>query len=151
MAIKYIPVVPPHVPGQGMAKLLKHMEFTVKSDKVNFNSDTNVTLFEVPGNIIITGLNVSVLTAFEASGASAAATATIEVPGSTGAVVAWDAGATSTKLETATTAGMSPDTIGAPIKVPSSGGVVAFKQAPGTTTTGQAEVYMSYIYDDTVL
>jgi hypothetical protein len=132
-----------------MAELIKHLNLTVKSDKVNFNSDTNVSVFEVPGDILIRNISVNVVTAYEASGSSAAATATIEVPGDTGAIVVFDAG--STLLQTATTDVMLPSTNAGPIHVASSGGVIAVKQAPGTTTAGQLEVYLTYVPNVTIL
>jgi hypothetical protein len=149
MATKFLPTVPPFVPGQGMAELVKHLQLTVKSDRVAFGGSTAITLFEVPGNILITGVKVNVTTAYDASGTSAAASATIEVPGSTGAIVAWDASLT--KLQSLTTAGLSPDTLAGPVLVPSSGGVITFKQEPGTTTAGVAEVYVEYVPNATLL
>lgn len=149
MATQVLPTVPPFVLSAGVAEILKRVELAAKSDAVNFNSATTVNLFEVPGNIIITELAVDITTAFDASGTSAAATATIEVPGSTGAIVAWDAGGT--KLQTLTSDQMSPSSNSGYIKVPSSGGVVTFNQAPGTTTVGVAVVYLRYIPDDSRL
>jgi hypothetical protein len=149
MATKFLPTVPPFVPGQGMAELVKHLQLTVKSDRVTFAGSTNITLFEVPGNILITGVKVNVTTAFDGTGASAAATATIEVPGSTGAIVVWDAAGT--KLQALTTEAMSPDTMAGAVLVPSSGGVITFKQEPGTTTAGVAEVYVEYVPNATLL
>lgn len=139
---KFLPVVPPHVPAAGVAELLKHLPAIVRSEPVNYNSDTTVNLFEVPGNIIIKALHVNVITAFDASGTSAAATGTIEVPGDTGAIVVWDANLT--LLQTATTDQYKPSTNAGLIKTPDSGGMVTFNQTPGTTTAGQVEVYMEY-------
>src|SRR3990167_6336523 len=108
MATKQLPIVPSHVPGQGVAKLLKHIPALVRSDPVNFNSDTLVNMFEVPGNIIITDLQVNIITAFDGTGTSAAATGTISVPGDTGAIVVFDSAGT--LLQTATTDQYLPST-----------------------------------------
>lgn len=143
MGTKAVPVIPAAVPGFGMAELVKHMILAVKSDLVNHDSDTTVNLFELRGGEVILGVYVNVKEAFEASGTSAAATATIEVPGDSSAVVAWSAAAS--QLQTISDTGMYPDTLAGPIHVPDSGGVVTFNQEPGTTTTGQVEVYMRYI------
>lgn len=149
MATKFLPVVPPFVGDAGVSEILKRVTLNVKSDPVNFNSDTAVNIFEVPGNIVITNLYVDIVTAYEASGTSAAATATIEVPGSSGAVIAWDAG--NTRLQVFTDTGLSPDSLAGPIKVPASGGMIVVKTDPGTTLTGQMEVYVRYIPDQTLL
>ena len=143
MATKQLPVVPPHVQGAGLAELIKHVQLTVKSDLVEFNGDTAINLFEVPGNIVIEELLVNVTEAFDASGSSAAATATLSVPGDTGAIVVFDAANVS--LQSLTTAAYLPSTNAGPIKVPSSGGVVSLALDPSTSTVGQLEVYMKYL------
>jgi len=145
MAVKQLPKVPGHAPGQGVAALLKHVPSIVRSDVVDYDDDTSVNLFEVPGNVLIESLDINVVTAFDASGTSAAATGTITVPGDTGAVTVFDA---STILFQATTTDVYlPSTNTGPIKTPSSGGFVILNQAPGTTTAGQVEVYMRYLPD----
>jgi hypothetical protein len=145
MATKLLPIGPPHVPGQGLAELLRHIPAVVKADQVTFASTSPAIMFEVPGNIIITGIEVEIATVYEASGASESGIATIEVPGSTGAVVAWNSG--TTLLLTATTDQMLADSIEW-VRVPASGGIVTFTQTPGTTTTGAVNVYLSYLPDD---
>lgn len=148
MAVKLLPVVPPHVPGQGLSELIRHIPATVKADQVTFADTSPATLFEVPGNIIITGIEVEIVTVYEASGTSESGVATIEVPGSTGAVVAWNSG--TTLLLTATTDQMLADSIEW-VRVPASGGIVTFTQTPGTTTTGAVNVYLSYLPNDNLL
>jgi hypothetical protein len=148
MAVKFTPIVPPHVQGQGMSELIRHLPITVKADRITFADTSPASLFEVPGNIVITGIDVEIVTAYEASGTSESGIATIEVPGSTGAVVAWNSG--TTLLLTATTDAMLSDSIGW-VRVPASGGVVTFTQTPGTTTAGAVNVYLSYLPDDTLL
>jgi hypothetical protein len=148
MAVKFIPTVPPHVPGQGMSELIRHIPAVAKADRITFADTSPATLFEVPGNIVITGVEVEIVTAYEASGTSESGIATIEVPGSTGAVVAWNSG--TTLLLTATTDQMLADSIEW-VRVPASGGIVTFTQTPGTTTTGAVNVYLSYLPDDNLL
>jgi hypothetical protein len=145
MTVKQLPIVPPHVPAAGVAELIKHLPAIVRSDPVNFNSDTSVNLFEVPGNILISKLQVNIITAFEASGTSAAATGTITVPCDTGTFTVFDSNLT--LLQTVTTDQYLPSTNTGMIKTPDSGGYVIFLQAPGTTTAGQLEVYMEYYSD----
>ena len=142
MATKQLPVTPPHAPGQGVAELLRRMPVLVRGDAINFNGDSAVNVFEVPGNILIRRIDVNVVTAYDASGTSAAATGTITVPGDTGAVTVWDAGGT--KLQVAGTAEYSPSTTAGLIKTPDSGGMVIFLQAPSTSTAGQVEIFMEY-------
>lgn len=142
MSTKFPVKVPPHVPAAGVAEMLKHLPIVLRSDPVNYNGDTSVNLFELEGGELILDIHVKVNTAFEASGTSAAATGTITVPGDTGAITVFDAGGT--LLQIATTAGLAPDTVGA-IDVPDSGGFVTALIAPGSTTAGQFEVYMTYL------
>lgn len=137
------PTVPPMVMSAGLAELIKHQPIVVRSGQVNFSDDTSVNLIELPGGILIKQLQVNVSTAFEASGASAAATATITVPGDTGAITMWDAGGT--LLQILTSDAYSPSTNAGWVHVPDSGGYVTFLQTPGTTTVGVAEVYLEYI------
>lgn len=142
MTVKQLPIVPPHVPAAGVAELLKHIPSAVRSDPVNYNGDTAVNLFEVPGNILIRALQVNIITAFDASGTSAAATGTITVPCDTGTFTVFDAA--NTLLQTVTTDQYKPSTNAGWIKTPDSGGFVIFSLEPGTTTAGQLEVYMEY-------
>jgi len=56
---------PAHAPGQGVAKALHSGSFLVKSDAVNYNASSPVTLFEVPANTLVEGFVVEVVTAFD--------------------------------------------------------------------------------------
>lgn len=144
-----IPKVPVTVPGFGMAALMKHIHITVKSNSVLFSDTTAGNLLELLGNEVIVHAQVDVTAAFDASGTSAAATATLTVPGATGAVTIWDAA--NLKLQTLTSDVLSPSTNAGFIKVPASGGFLAFTFAPGTTTVGAFEVYLTYLPDATKL
>lgn len=143
MATKVLPITPAVAPGFGMAELIQHLTAVVRSDQVNFNSATLVSIFELPGDILIQELQVNIVTAYDASGTSVAASATIEIPCDTGALVVWDAG--NTRLQALTTSGMSPSTAAGWVHVPASGGTVDVKQEPGTTTAGALEVYLRYL------
>lgn len=108
-----------------------------KSEQINFSSASSVDLFEIPANAIVLESYVNVKTAFDASGTSAAATATIEIPVSTGTLVIWDAGNTrlqSNVISQSTGFGITP----------SSGGVVKFLYDANSTTAGAAEVFLVY-------
>lgn len=143
--VKTLPTVPLHVPGQGMAELIKHLQLTVRSNSVAYTDTTAVNLFELQGGIIVTDARIEITAAFDASGTSAAATADLTVPGSTGAVTLWDAA--NVALQTLTSDQMLPSTHPGWVKVPDSGGFAILNYTPGTTTVGSLEVYLSYIPD----
>ncbi len=136
--VKIAPTVPNIAPGFGMSELIKRIPLTVKSNSVTFADTTAVNIIELPGNVLITGAQVRVTTAFDASGTSAAATATLTVPNDTGTEVLFDAANTilqSTGFKPATTLAL----------VPSSGGYAIVNLTPGTAVAGALEVYLSYI------
>lgn len=130
--------VPAHAPGAGVAEVLRRSEKWLKSDAIAFGDTTPMNLVELPGNVLITGGFVSVETAFDASGTSAAATATLTVPNATGTLVLYDAASVGLQAT-----GLHPCT--AAELVPSSGGFAIFNYTAGTTTAGQARVYLSYV------
>lgn len=135
---KQVPVVPSAVPGQGMAALLKGVDIWVKGVMTSTDT-TTVNLIELPGNCIVVRSLIHVSTPFDASGTSAAATATIAMPFDTGSATVWDAANVGLQ-----TTGFKQDTYG-PVMIASSGGVVAVSYTPGTTTVGQLEVYVQVI------
>jgi len=143
--VKLTPTVPAHVPGFGMAELLKHVNLTVRSAEVLFSDTTVVNLIELPPNALITNAVINVTSAFDGTGTSAAATATLSVPNDSGALVIWDAGA----LGLGAT-GIASATVLAAL-VANSGGFAILNYTPGTTTAGALEVYLSYVPDVTKL
>lgn len=144
---KDVKKVPVHVPGEGMAEVVRRVSQWYKSDFVDFNEASGaINLFQLPGNGLFVRAYVNIETAFDASGTSAAATATITVPGDTGAVTIFDAG--SVKLQSS---GYTPDTGGTPLHVPSSGGYVILTYTPGTAAAGQLEVYIEYLQNDDLI
>jgi hypothetical protein len=117
-----------------------------KSDLISVGGDTSNTLFRLPNNCIVVGGFVSVETAFDASGTSTAATATVTVTNSTGTETIYDAantGLQSTGLHPATGFAIVSDTGGAPVAL--------FLYDPGTTTGGAARVYLEVVHLDDLL
>lgn len=137
-ATKQVPVVPMAVPGQGMAELVRHLPVFVKGVMTSTDT-TSVLLIELPGNCIVVRTLVHVSTPFDASGTSAAATATVAMPFDTGSTTVWDAANVGLQ-----TTGWKLDT-GGPVMLASSGGFVTVAYTPGTTTTGQLEVYVEVL------
>lgn len=137
-----VPVTPPFSPGEGVAKVINRVEQVVRSNRVLFSDTAAINLIEFRGGEIVTGVQVDITAAFDASGTSAAATATISVPGSTGAVVVWDAD--SVDLQVLTSDRTHPSTNPGWVKVPDSGGFLILNLTPNTTTVGSLEVYLSY-------
>jgi hypothetical protein len=126
---------PAHAPY--VADQIRRVELYVKNT-VSFGDTGTVNLFELPGNVLVTNALVRVITAFDASGTSAAATATITMPNDTGTETLFDAANTalqSTGFKPSTAMGITP----------ASGGFVILNYTAGTTTAGQLEVYLSYI------
>ncbi len=136
-AVKPVILVPIQVP-LPLAELARRVPQWVKSDAVNYSDTGTVNLFEIPGNVLITNMLVRVKTAFEASGTSAAATATITIPNDTGTETIWDAANTALQ-----SSGFKPTTGWA--LTPDSGGFAILTYTAGTTTAGQLEVYLSYV------
>ena len=135
---KVAPTVPSFAQGFGMTEFIKRLPITVKSDAVTFADTAAINLIELPGDVLIVDAQVRVTTAFDASGTSAAATATLTVPNDTGTEVLFDANLTllqSTGFKPATTRAL----------VPSSGGYAILNLTPGTAVAGQLEVYLSYV------
>jgi hypothetical protein len=138
--VKQVTAVPEVVPGPARMQEFVHRAIELyKSDAiVPATSATGATnIIELPGNCVIVDAWVHVTTAFDASGTSAAATATLIMPNDTGTEVVWDA-----DLVDLQSSGKKPATGNMGIEVPSSGGFVAVTFEPGTTTAGQFEVYV---------
>jgi len=136
--IKIAPSVPVIAPGFGMTEIIKRMPLVVKSDAVGFGDTAAINLIELPGNSLILDARVNVTTAFDASGTSAAATATLTVPNDTGAFVLFDSNLTQLQ-----TVGLYSAT--ALTRVSASGGFAILNLTPGTAVAGSLEVYLSYI------
>lgn len=133
--IKHSPRI---APGAGISQIVRRIELNAKSDTVGFADTTAVELFELPENVLVIAADVRVTTAFDGTGTSAAATATITIPNDTGTEVLWDAGAlglNSTGFKPSTAMGITP----------SSGGMLILNYTPNTTTAGQLEVYLRYV------
>lgn len=117
-----------------------------KSDAVAFGGDTSNVLFRLPANSIVVGAFIAVETAFDASGTSAAATATVTVTNSTGSETIYDAantGLQSSGLHPATAFCVISDTAAAP--------VVTLLLDPGTTTAGSVRVYIEVVQLEALL
>lgn len=119
----------------------KHREVEVyKSGGVLYTDTTAVSLFEVPGYAVVKNVWVNVTTAFDASGASVAATATISTQNDTGTAVMWDSNYVGLQVT-----GMVVATGGQGTVMPASGGFVTMAYTPSTTTTGALEVYVEVL------
>jgi hypothetical protein len=133
--------IPTFVPGG--ARATEHLRRSAewwKSDAILYTDTTTINLFEIPGNSIVMNMYVHVTTAFDASGSSAAATATITVPNDTGTITLFDA---STIMLQTTGPNWSTGEKGT--VVPASGGYIIMTYTPGTTTKGQCEVYVEVV------
>lgn len=111
-----------------------------KSSPVLYTDTTSVNLFELPPYSVVVGAWVNVTSAFDASGTSVAATATITVQNDTGTETIWDAanvGLQATGFKAAT------GPLGTVL--PASGGFVALAYTPSTTTVGALEVYVEVL------
>lgn len=126
----------------GVTELIRRVPVVRKSASVTYTDTTAVNLFELPENVLVLKADVRVTTAFDASGTSAAATATITMPNDTGTETLFDSAETllqSTGFKPSTAIGITP----------SSGGLVILNYTPGTTTAGALEVYLTYVeYSD---
>lgn len=145
--VKPIPTVPVHAPGFGIAALLKHLPVTVRSDAFLFSDTSTANLIELPPNALVTNVQINVTTAFDASGTSAAATATLSIPQDSGALTVWDAA----NLALQSTGMVPASTMPAAIPAAASGGYAILTYTANTTTAGALEVYLSYIPDVTKL
>lgn len=127
-----------------VAELGVRVPVSFKSDVVTFGDTAAVNLFELPGNVWVKSADVRVTTAFDASGTSAAATATITIPNDTGTEVLFDS-----NLTLLQTTGFKPST--AMGVTPASGGMLILNLTPGTAGAGQLEVYLTYVQYDNEL
>jgi|SaaInl7_200m_RNA_FD_contig_71_643176_length_2917_multi_8_in_0_out_0_4 hypothetical protein len=140
--VKNIELTPRHAPGKDVAKVLKGTVRHIRSSFA-FGDTTPVIIAEFPNKAVyVTRADLHVSTAFEASGASAAATCTITIPNSSGAQTIFDAASTklqSTGVQPSTAVGITTDT----------GGNLNIVYTASTTTAGAAEIYVEYmILDD---
>ena len=136
--VKKIKHSPRIAPGAGMSQIARHSIRVVKSSPVLFSDTTAVNLFELPENVLVLGADVRVTAVFDASGTSAAATATITMPNDTGTVVLYDSNLTllqATGFTSATAMELTSST----------GGLVVLNYTAGTTTAGALEVYLRYV------
>lgn len=137
--VKPIARVPSVAPGFGVTEMLRRVPQVVKSDSIGFGDTAIINVFELPGNVAVTGAWLRVTEDFDGSGTSAAPAATFRVPVATGLQIIMSAPA----LSLVTTIGAQST---GPICVtPASGGFAALYYDPGTTTAGSMEVYMSYV------
>lgn len=126
-----------------VAEQIKRVALHAKNT-VAYDDTGTVNLFELPGNVWVKEANVRVTTAFDASGSSAAATATLTMPNDTGTETLFDAANTllqASGFHPSTTMGVTP----------ASGGYLILNYTAGTTTAGQLEVYVSYVEFDSEL
>lgn len=148
---KSVKAVPVHVPGEGMAEVVRRVAQWHKSNAVAYTEASGaINLFELPGNSILLRAGVKVTAAFDASGSAAAATGTITVPNDTGTETIWDAG--NTKLQST---GYSPSSIEG-VALPSSGGMVIFNYTTSTSgastnAAGSINVYVELIQKEDLL
>lgn len=127
----------------GPARIDEHLRRQAewyKTNSIAFSDTSALNLFEVPGNSILLDAFVRVTTAFDASGTSAAATATITVPNDTGTEVIWDADAVDLQAS-----GMKVATGALAIAMPATGGFITMAYTAGTTTAGAMEVYIQLL------
>lgn len=139
VTVKPVKRVPLAVPGEGMAEIVRRATHWIKSNAIAYSESSGaINIIELPGNVVVVSALIHVSTVFDASGTSAAATATLTVPNDTGTETLWDANLTQLQ-----SSGFHPaSAIG---KVPSSGGYAIFTYTPGSTTAGQAEVYLEVL------
>jgi hypothetical protein len=131
--------VPVSVPGEGMAAFIRRIPQVVKSGLVSFGDTAAINLFELPGNIAVTGAWIVVAADFDGSGTSASPTATFSVPVATGAQIILDAVANT--LVTS----VGAQSTGPLAVTPASGGMGILNYTPGTTTAGSMYVYLQYV------
>lgn len=65
MASIFAKTPPASAPGQGVARSLKAGAYWIKSDPVDYNDTSPVTLFEVPDNTLVEEMIVEIITAFD--------------------------------------------------------------------------------------
>ncbi len=140
--VKQVTNLPEVVPGpRRIQEHVQHAGEYWRSDEFTYDNVTGShNLIELPGNCIIVDAFVHVSTAFDASGTSTAATATLVVPNDTGTETVWDSDnadiqSTGTKVATGALG----------IVVPGSGGFVSVTYEPATTTVGQFEIYVELV------
>ena len=138
VAVTPILDVPSNVPGNKMAEVTRRSSLWFKTPSIAFDDTNVINLFELPGNCLVVNTFVNVTAAFDGTGTSAAATATLTVPNDTGTEVLFDAGALGLN-----TTGFKPATGFA--KVPSSGGFAILNYTANTTTAGALEVYVEVV------
>ena len=138
-AVRPVKRVPPFVPGEGMAEVVRRAPQVVKSAPILFSDTATINVFELPGNILVTNAWLHVTTDFDGSGTSAAPSATFSVPVATGAQIILNAPALS--LVTTTAANAS----GPVCVIPATGGFGIVSYTANTTTAGQFEIYMEYV------
>lgn len=137
--VKPIARVPSVAPGFGVTEMLRRVPQVVKSDSIGFGDTAAINVFELPGNVAVTGAWLRVTADFDGSGTSAAPSATFSVPVATGPQIILNAAA----LSLVTTIGAI--STGPLCVTPASGGYAIVDYTPGTTTAGSMEVYMSYV------
>lgn len=151
VATKSIKAVPVHVPGEGMAEVVRRVAQWHKSEAVAYTEASGaINLFELPPNSILLRAGVKVTAAFDASGSAAAPTGTITVPNDSGTETIWDAAIT--KLQST---GYSPSTVEG-VLIPSSGGMLIFNYTTSsagasTNAAGSFNVYVELIQKDDLL
>lgn len=107
-----------------------------KSEVINFDGATSVAMFTLPPNSLVLEVVVHTIEAFDPSGTSAKAGIEVVVPVSTGTVAVF--GTSNAPLQSV---GFTP----AWEYAITTGGDVTALLSPGTSTVGQAQVYVEYI------
>jgi len=142
--VKSVKAIPAVTPGAGTRNEFKQSLKVAKSDAVAYSDTSPINLIELPGNVAVLGGFVYVETAFDASGASAAATVTLAMPNSTGTETLYDAstiGLQSTGMKAFTAWAVTP----------ASGGYIAATYTAGTGAAGSFRVYVQYVQEDDTL
>lgn len=129
--------------GKFQTELNRRGSHWFKSDAIPYNGDTSNILFRLPPNTLVVSAFVSVETAFDASGTSAAATGTLII-NDTGTKTIFDSNLVAIQV-----AGLHPSTDS--YLVGDAGGNVEFQLDPGTTTKGSLRVYVEVVQLETLL
>lgn len=137
--------VPAHVPGEGMAEIVRRVAQWHKSGAVGYAEASGaINLFELPGNSLVLRSGIMVTSVWSASGSAAAATGTLTIPNDTGTLTVLDAANVALQ-----SSGWHPSTADGVI-LPSSGGMVIFNYTTSTSgastnAAGSFEAYVEYI------
>jgi hypothetical protein len=142
---KYVKPFAPVYKGAGQTEINQRGSQWYKSESIAFGGDTTNTVFVLPAGCLVVDGFVMVESAFDASGTSAAATATLTINNDTGTETLFDAanvGLQSTGLKPCTLAAAGVTTTVCPVKL---------LMDPSTSTAGSLRVYIEVVQLDSIL